>query len=182
MMAKENAGERMTSLTDAMRDLLPASERHQIPPATQKEREREERLLSETRRGLAEDRRVERTFRGMFWNDEESDPEMLTRDGPEDEFVGDDISSMAHGKLEEIRERRHYARIAAWEMPLLSSEFSCGDLLLFRSHSNGLQNSPNPLSRQPLTCRSASGSHPTWASSTPPRRRSWSSSAPRTWA
>lgn len=38
------------------------------------------------------------------------------------EFEEDDISSMAHGQLEQHREYRHYARLAAWEMPLLTSE------------------------------------------------------------
>lgn len=33
----------------------------------------------------------------------------------------DDISSLGHGELEQHREMRHYARLAAWEMPLLSS-------------------------------------------------------------
>jgi small subunit ribosomal protein S35 len=33
----------------------------------------------------------------------------------------DDISTLAHGELEQHREWRHYARLAAWEMPLLSS-------------------------------------------------------------
>lgn len=33
----------------------------------------------------------------------------------------DDITSLAHGELEQHRELRDYARIAAWEMPLLSS-------------------------------------------------------------
>ncbi|KAE8445319.1 hypothetical protein EG329_013557 [Mollisiaceae sp. DMI_Dod_QoI] len=32
----------------------------------------------------------------------------------------DDINSLAHGELEQHREIRHYARLAAWEMPLLS--------------------------------------------------------------
>ena len=41
--------------------------------------------------------------------------------GEDDEFDGDDISSLAHGDLEQHREMREYARIAAWEMPLLSS-------------------------------------------------------------
>ena len=41
--------------------------------------------------------------------------------GEDDEFDGDDISSTAHGELEQHREIRDYARIAAWEMPLLSS-------------------------------------------------------------
>ncbi|KAI1635146.1 mitochondrial ribosomal subunit protein-domain-containing protein [Biscogniauxia mediterranea] len=55
-----------------------------------------------------------------FWNEEEDDPELITDELNEDEFDEDDIPSMAHGKLEEIREYREYARLAAWEMPLLS--------------------------------------------------------------
>ncbi|KAI4175785.1 MAG: hypothetical protein LQ343_001398 [Gyalolechia ehrenbergii] len=39
--------------------------------------------------------------------------------GEDDEFDGDDISSIAHGELEQHREIREYARIAAWEMPML---------------------------------------------------------------
>ncbi|CAG8978164.1 hypothetical protein HYALB_00012026 [Hymenoscyphus albidus] len=41
----------------------------------------------------------------------------------EDMFIEDDeddISSIAHGELEQHREFRHYARLAAWEMPMLS--------------------------------------------------------------
>lgn len=41
--------------------------------------------------------------------------------GEDEEFKGDDISSLAHGELEQHREIREMARIAAWEMPLLSS-------------------------------------------------------------
>ena len=41
--------------------------------------------------------------------------------GEDEEFEGDDISSLGHGELEQHREMRDYARIAAWEMPLLSS-------------------------------------------------------------
>ncbi|KAH7376216.1 37S ribosomal protein S24 [Plectosphaerella cucumerina] len=47
------------------------------------------------------------------------DPEAATRD-PEETFNEDDITELAHSKLDELREGRHYARIAAWEMPLLS--------------------------------------------------------------
>lgn len=43
----------------------------------------------------------------------------------EDEYTmeddDDDINSLAHGELEQHREMRHYARLVAWEMPLLSS-------------------------------------------------------------
>ena len=46
-------------------------------------------------------------------------------EGMEDpEFEEDDITSIAHGQLEQHREYREYMRIAAWEMPLLSSK-SC---------------------------------------------------------
>ncbi|KAI0833194.1 mitochondrial ribosomal protein [Hypoxylon sp. FL0890] len=55
-----------------------------------------------------------------FWHEEEDDPDLITDERNEDEFDEDDIMGMAHGKLEEFREYREYARIAAWEMPLLS--------------------------------------------------------------
>lgn len=55
-----------------------------------------------------------------FWHEEEDDPDLITDERDEDEFDEDDIMSLAHGKLEEFREYREYARIAAWEMPLLS--------------------------------------------------------------
>ncbi|KAL8970685.1 MAG: hypothetical protein Q9183_001395 [Haloplaca sp. 2 TL-2023] len=45
--------------------------------------------------------------------------------GEDDDFEGDDITSTAHGELEQHREIRDYARIAAWEMPMLSSMYSC---------------------------------------------------------
>ncbi|KAI5207717.1 hypothetical protein E4T39_01752 [Aureobasidium subglaciale] len=42
--------------------------------------------------------------------------------GPdEDDFQGDDISSLGHGELEKTREIREYARLAGWEMPLLAN-------------------------------------------------------------
>ena len=40
---------------------------------------------------------------------------------PDELYRGDDITSLAHGELEQHREKREYARIAAWEMPMLSS-------------------------------------------------------------
>ncbi|KAL7270974.1 37S ribosomal protein S24, mitochondrial [Rhizina undulata] len=39
----------------------------------------------------------------------------------EKEWEFDDISSIAHGELEQHREARHYARIAAYEMPQLTA-------------------------------------------------------------
>lgn len=50
----------------------------------------------------------------------ETHPDLMMED-PEDE--GDDITSTAHGELEQHREIREYTRIAAWEMPLLSRTF-----------------------------------------------------------
>ena len=44
--------------------------------------------------------------------------------GEDEEFEGDDITSLGHGELEQHREMREYARIAAWEMPMLSSTSS----------------------------------------------------------
>ena len=41
--------------------------------------------------------------------------------GEDEDFEGDDITALGHGELEQHREMREYARIAAWEMPLLSS-------------------------------------------------------------
>ena len=55
-----------------------------------------------------------------FFNMGEEDK---SNSGIPEEFAGDDITSLAHGELEQHREMREYARIAAWEMPLLSSSF-----------------------------------------------------------
>jgi small subunit ribosomal protein S35 len=55
-----------------------------------------------------------------FWAEEEDDEFGLVEDGDE-EFNDDEITSMAHAELELHREMREYARIAAWDMPLLSS-------------------------------------------------------------
>lgn len=49
--------------------------------------------------------------------------EDLAGTGNAEKFQGDDISSLGHGELEQHREMRDYARIAAWDMPLLSSLF-----------------------------------------------------------
>ncbi|KAJ9156360.1 37S ribosomal protein Rsm24 [Pleurostoma richardsiae] len=65
--------------------------------------------------------RVPRVQKDSFWMDGEGDTDLLAEETPEDdEWHEDDITSMAHAKLEEHREHREYARIAIWEMPLLS--------------------------------------------------------------
>jgi hypothetical protein len=58
-----------------------------------------------------------------YWWDEDDDDLQTADVEGWDTFNEDDIMSVAHGKLDELREYRHYARLAAWEMPLLSSEF-----------------------------------------------------------
>lgn len=40
----------------------------------------------------------------------------------DEEYDYNDITALAHGDLEQHRELRHYARLAAWEMPLLTSK------------------------------------------------------------
>jgi small subunit ribosomal protein S35 len=54
-----------------------------------------------------------------FWAEEEDDEFGIVED-QDDEFHDDDLTSMAHAELELHREVREYARIAAWDMPLLS--------------------------------------------------------------
>ena len=66
--------------------------------------------------------RVKRTFINMG--------EDSTVPGHEDMFqLGyDEITSTGHHYLEQHREFRHYARLAAWELPLLTSEYCSGGL------------------------------------------------------
>ncbi|KAM5352348.1 hypothetical protein ACJ41O_005071 [Fusarium nematophilum] len=66
---------------------------------------------------IMRDDKGERPNKQSFWFDDE-DPETNTEEL--EEFDEDDITSMAHGKLDEIREMRQYARLAVWELPLLS--------------------------------------------------------------
>ncbi|KAF2258035.1 hypothetical protein CC78DRAFT_538107, partial [Lojkania enalia] len=49
-----------------------------------------------------------------FWGEGEEEL------GPDEDFYGDDLTSAGHGELERHRELREYARLAAWELPLLS--------------------------------------------------------------
>lgn len=59
---------------------------------------------------------VKRIRPGLFAMGEEEEQDS----GEDPKFEGDDIPSLGHGELEQHREMRHYARLAAWEMPLLS--------------------------------------------------------------
>ena len=71
----------------------------------------------------------ERIKVGLIAMGEEEEEDM----GEDPEFEGDDISSIAHKELEQHREMREYARIAAWEMPLLSSIYPLSYRLFFSS-------------------------------------------------
>jgi small subunit ribosomal protein S35 len=53
-----------------------------------------------------------------FWFDED-DPETITEQ-KDDKLDPIDMPETAHIKLEEMREQRHWTRVAAWEMPLLA--------------------------------------------------------------
>ena len=54
-----------------------------------------------------------------YWGDDEDDELGQTPDG--DDGPEGDMTSMAHEELSLHREIREYARMAAWDMPLLSS-------------------------------------------------------------
>ena len=56
-----------------------------------------------------------------FWADDEDD-EFGQVDDDDDDLQEEDITSIAHSELEVHREMREYARIVAWEMPLLKSK------------------------------------------------------------
>ncbi|KAI9735856.1 MAG: 37S ribosomal protein S24, mitochondrial [Cirrosporium novae-zelandiae] len=64
--------------------------------------------------------RPPRVNMSTFWHHLE-EPEDMDKIYEEKDFQGDDLSSMGHAELEQHREMRHYARLAAWEMPLLST-------------------------------------------------------------
>lgn len=59
--------------------------------------------------------------RGHLWHDPE-DFDSVQEDL--DPFDEDDMTSLAHNKLDELREQRHFNRLAVWEMPLLASTYS----------------------------------------------------------
>ena len=72
---------------------------------------------------------VKRIRPGLFAMGEEEEQDS----GEDPKFEGDDITSLGHGELEQHREMRHYARLAAWEMPLLSSTPCTPSLILYYS-------------------------------------------------
>jgi hypothetical protein len=61
--------------------------------------------------------------RDSFWDEDEDDVDLIS-DDDSDEFDENDMTDIAHAKLEEHREQRAYARLAIWEMPLLSRKWT----------------------------------------------------------
>ena len=89
--------------------------------------ESRQEMISEINRSVYEtDKEIPLPFNDIrpkvmgFWGDGEDD-EFAEVEDDDDEFRNDDMPSNAHAELEQHREIREYARIAAWDMPLLSS-------------------------------------------------------------
>lgn len=92
---------------------------NQLPVDKQKEFEDLKRGIVQS---TAQIRFIQKPKKDSFWNSEEKDSDLITDEIGEDDFEEDDMLSIGHAKLEEHREAREYARIAVWEMPLLSSK------------------------------------------------------------
>ncbi|TAQ90163.1 hypothetical protein B7494_g1459 [Chlorociboria aeruginascens] len=91
----------------------------QIPTAEELEDLNEAELTSMINRlkpDVPDRQRFRKINRNTFLN--MGEPEPFEEENDVDE--GDDLTSIGHGELEAHRELRHYARLAAWEMPLLS--------------------------------------------------------------
>lgn len=74
-----------------------------------------------------EDLRFEepRPRRAGFWAEDEPDELVNTLEDGDEEINDDEITSLAHAEMELHREMREYARITAWDMPMLSSKINC---------------------------------------------------------
>jgi hypothetical protein len=77
--------------------------------------------------------------------------------GPDEDYYGDDLTSHGHGELQQHRELREYARLIAWELPLLSRTFthiseciSCGMRILTHIRSRPTIRTPNSSYTLPL--------------------------------
>lgn len=124
---------------------------------------------------------AEKLQRDSFWNDEELDTDYIADETGDDDFEENDITAMSHGKLEEHREAREYARLAVWDMPLLSSKS-----LLCRPRRcpaaehplTAWQSLPSRSKPHPRNTCCGSDTRRTWANSIRPRPR-WLSSFPR---
>lgn len=112
---------RSKDLTDEEREVTARmlQDWNKLPPKMQGEFEK---MRDEVGLEAAPLRRPMMAKRDSFWHDEECDPDLITDEIGEDDFEEDDMMALGHAKLEEHREFREYARLAVWEMPLLSSK------------------------------------------------------------
>ncbi|CAI7567790.1 unnamed protein product [Penicillium glandicola] len=55
-----------------------------------------------------------------FWAEDEPDELVNTLEDGDEEINDDEITSLAHAEMELHREMREYARLTAWDMPMLS--------------------------------------------------------------
>lgn len=101
------------------RDPAMEAELEEMRPQLEKLESKMHTELDEMEAKLFKDPRPQKD---SFWFDEEDD-DPTTEGIVGDEFDEDDMPTMAHGKLDELREYRHYSRIVAWEMPMLASMF-----------------------------------------------------------
>lgn len=83
-----------------------------------------DRQIADMRRALSNASRPDRKMKDQFWNDDEEDPEMVLQESPDDDDPSDEMTDMAHSKLDEVRDQRNLARVIAWEMPLLASKWT----------------------------------------------------------
>ncbi|EGE02031.1 37S ribosomal protein S24 [Trichophyton mentagrophytes] len=93
-----------------------------IPPDLQREIKQEIRSsIRELRKQVRDVVPTPPRYKTGFWSEGEKDDLMTQVEDGDDVFGEDDMTSMAHAELEEHRELREYARIAAWDMPSLSA-------------------------------------------------------------
>ncbi|POS75404.1 37S ribosomal protein Rsm24 [Diaporthe helianthi] len=110
--------------SDIAKDLLTDEERDMFAELTSELAEIDDADLRKEQDAMREAARPLRSTmakprRDSFWDEDEDDKDLITNDDS-DEFDENDMTDVAHAKLEEHREQRAYARLAIWEMPLLS--------------------------------------------------------------
>jgi hypothetical protein len=88
------------------------------------------------------------------------------------------MTTLAHQEMELHREMREYARITAWDMPMLSSKLNSYPFAPVNSLTS-TQSSPNRSPCLPPPTFYASATLPTWVNSTRQSPRSWWSWRPK---
>ncbi|KAG8168585.1 hypothetical protein KVR01_001334 [Diaporthe batatas] len=110
--------------SDIAKDLLSDEERNMLAELTSDLAEIDDTDLRKEQDAVRDAARPLRSTtvkprKDSFWDEDEDDKDLITNDDS-DEFDENDMTDVAHAKLEEHREQRAYARLAIWEMPLLS--------------------------------------------------------------